>query len=81
MVECLEDIAKPRVCLELGATSRVQMVLVFRLWKYSIKIAIKIRIMFSYCSDVTDMQQWIGATNKAAALYSSPPLAAPIGSK
>ena len=43
MVECLEDIAKPRVCLELGATSRVQMVLVFRLWKY---ITIKIRIMF-----------------------------------
>ena len=32
-------------------------------------------------SDVTDMQQWIGAINKAAGLYSSPPLAAPIGSR
>jgi PH/SEC7 domain-containing protein len=32
-------------------------------------------------TDVTDMQQWIGAINKAAALYSSPPLAAPIGSQ
>jgi PH/SEC7 domain-containing protein len=32
-------------------------------------------------TDVTDMQQWIGAINKAAALYSSPPLAAPIGSR
>ena len=27
-----------------------------------------------------DMQQWIGAINKAAARYSSPPLAAPISS-
>jgi PH/SEC7 domain-containing protein len=32
-------------------------------------------------TDVTDMQQWIGAINSAAALYSSPPLAAPIGSQ
>ena len=29
---------------------------------------------------IMDMQQWIGAINKAAARYSSPPLAAPISS-
>ena len=36
-----------------------------------------------YCfpySNVTDMQQWIGAINKAAAIYSSAPLAAPMSS-
>jgi len=32
-------------------------------------------------ANVTDMQQWIGAINKAAALYSSPPLAAPVSSR
>ena len=31
-------------------------------------------------SNVTDMQQWIGAINKSAALYSSAPLAAPMSS-
>ncbi len=31
-------------------------------------------------SDVTDMQQWIGAINKASALYSSAPLPAPMSS-
>lgn len=31
-------------------------------------------------SSIMDMQQWIGAINKAAARYSSPPLAAPISS-
>ena len=35
---------------------------------------------FMPCSNWTDMQQWIGAINKAAALYSSPPLAAPVSS-
>ncbi|XP_064389105.1 PH and SEC7 domain-containing protein 1-like isoform X2 [Halichondria panicea] len=31
-------------------------------------------------NDVTDMQQWIGAINKASALYSSAPLPAPMSS-
>lgn len=31
-------------------------------------------------SNITELQQWIVAFNKAAALYSAPPLAAPIGS-
>ena len=32
------------------------------------------------CRSIMDMQQWIGAINKAAARYSSPPLAAPVSS-
>lgn len=35
--------------------------------------------MYFY-SDINDLQEWIVAFNKAAALFSAPPLAAPIGS-
>ena len=42
-------------------------------------VGVIVGVVFLY-SHVTEAQQWMVAINKAAAMYSAPPLAAPIGS-